>query len=508
MNTFKKKSLYAALAGVSALGVTGAAQAVNVNPEGLGQVLIYPYFTTRADNLGNAYGTLLSVVNTTASAKAVKVRFLEGKNSREVLDFNLFLSAKDVWTAAILDDAATGGARVLTADRSCTLPAKDIWTHLGGDVYAQSFVNYAYVGDADDKGGASLDRTKEGYVEIIEMGTYSSSDDTWDAVTHVNGVPKCEDLDEAVAEDEIDGVRGGLFGGETLISVDSGTDFTADAVALDNFLDPEFSNYHEAGSTLPDLTQADPVSVVIGPDGAAYISDWSATDASGNPVYNNADPVSAVLIRQNVMNEYVLDAGTASGTDWVVTMPTKRFYVRTGSGLAPKLFQRNFNRTEGACDDVSLSIYDREERTTTTPLSFSPRPPTQTNALCWEANVLTFTKANGARSNVLGSLNVTNLPYRFENGWLDLGFFPSSVTGSVHKLINKDTDITRFGFGTSFGQTVTYVGLPVVGFMVQTFMNGTVQVGNPPVSVLSNYGGSFVHKYRTQIDRGWTMSAQ
>jgi hypothetical protein len=62
MNTFKKKSLYAALAGVSALGVTGAAQAVNVNPDGLGQVLIYPYYTTRSDGAGNAYGTLMSVV--------------------------------------------------------------------------------------------------------------------------------------------------------------------------------------------------------------------------------------------------------------------------------------------------------------------------------------------------------------------------------------------------------------------------------------------------------------
>src|SRR5678816_4391157 len=123
MNTFKRKSLYAALAGVSALGVTGAAQAVNLNPDGLGQVLIYPYYTTRADAGGNAYTSLLSVVNTTSSAKAVKVRFLEGKNSREVLDFNLFLSKHDVWTAAILPDTTTGGAKVGTFDLSCTLPA-------------------------------------------------------------------------------------------------------------------------------------------------------------------------------------------------------------------------------------------------------------------------------------------------------------------------------------------------------------------------------------------------
>src|ERR1051325_8033264 len=121
MNTFNKKSLYAAVAGLSALGVTGAAQAVFLNPDGLGQALVYPYYTVRDQTAGNPYNSLLSVVNSTASAKAVKVRFLEGKNSREVLDFNLFLSKHDVWTAAILP-SSTGGALVGTLDKSCTLP--------------------------------------------------------------------------------------------------------------------------------------------------------------------------------------------------------------------------------------------------------------------------------------------------------------------------------------------------------------------------------------------------
>src|SRR6476620_12525538 len=102
MNTFNKKSLYAAVAGLSALGVTGAAQAVSVNPDGLGQALVYPYYTVRDASAGAPYNSLLSVVNSTASAKAVKVRFLEGKNSREVLDFNLYLSPKDIWTAGIV----------------------------------------------------------------------------------------------------------------------------------------------------------------------------------------------------------------------------------------------------------------------------------------------------------------------------------------------------------------------------------------------------------------------
>ena len=49
--------------------------------------------------------------------KSVKVRFLEGKNSREVLDFNLFLSPFDVWTAAVSATGA-GGAKATSADNS------------------------------------------------------------------------------------------------------------------------------------------------------------------------------------------------------------------------------------------------------------------------------------------------------------------------------------------------------------------------------------------------------
>ena len=101
------------------------AHAVNLSPNGIGQALIYPYYTVRPGANGlalGAYNTLLSVVNTTASAKSVKVRFLEGKNSKEVLDFNLFLSHADVWVATIA--ATTNGAAVSTSDASCILTSQ------------------------------------------------------------------------------------------------------------------------------------------------------------------------------------------------------------------------------------------------------------------------------------------------------------------------------------------------------------------------------------------------
>ncbi len=492
MNQFQRKSLYAALAGVGALGMTTAADAVNVNPNGLGQVLIYPYYTVNSGALGNAYNSLLSVVNTTTSAKAIKVRFLEGKNSREVLDFNVFLSKKDVWTAAIIPaptiTGATGGGRVVSFDKSCTIPDNSF---LAAGV---DFVNFQYTGSNDDKGGTGLDRTKEGYVEIIEMATFPTYTCTSIQVTHVGGVPfDCAGVSDGGAASDQASASGGLFGGMSLINVGAGTDYTEDAVALQRFnRGPLYTN---AGSILPNLQDSAPkVSTVFAAevnnqffsDLGVYVSQWPT------PLYFPADTVSAVLMHDAVMNEYVLDAATKSGTDWVVTFPTKRFYVNVGTGSAPKLFQRNFNDGAGSCDDITLNIYDREERTTSTPVTFSPPPPTPGSSICWEANVVTFNN-----SNVLASNNTANINTSFENGWLRLGFTTSTST-TFHTLGNSTNTTHVWGpSGFSTGLTKTYLGLPVVGFAVQNFINGTLLVGDS--NVLANYGGNFVHKTTTTI---------
>ena len=64
--------------------------------------------------------TYLSVLNTSASFKALKVRFSEGKNGLIVINFNLYLLPHDIWTAAIVNTA--NGAKIITADKSCTAP--------------------------------------------------------------------------------------------------------------------------------------------------------------------------------------------------------------------------------------------------------------------------------------------------------------------------------------------------------------------------------------------------
>ena len=494
MNTFNKKSLYAAVAGLSALGVTGAAQAVSVNPDGLGQALVYPYYTVRdAAAAGAPYNTLLSVVNSTASAKAVKVRFLEGKNSREVLDFNLYLSHNDVWTTAILPTA--DGAGIITADKSCTTPT------VSSSVASPTlFVNYQYTGSQNgDDADPSLDRTREGYIEIIEMGNVTGT--TAANITHVAGVPKnCGGITDAQAQIDTVPGTGGLFGTVTLINVLAGTDYAIDATALDNF--SQVAIWQPPGTIAPDFTYVNPkVSVVTqsqaGLGTTTFVTQWPVPSSG---VVGTVDPVSAVLMHGTVYNEYVLDPATKSGTDWIITMPTKHFYY-SGTQVV-NLFQRDFLPT-GACDDINISLFDREEGTKQSQVNFSPPPPTRTAALCWEANVVTFNNTNVFGSKNVANIDVANPAPAFINGYVAMNF-QTSVSPSVHELISTTAgsqNITVAPNGTITGGPVsstTFQGLPTIGFAAITFNNGTL-TNAAGASVLSNYGGVQRHKFTPAV---------
>lgn len=471
MNTFNRKTLYAALAGLGAIGATGAAEAVNLNPDGLGQVLIYPYYTVRSNASGFAYNSLLSVVNTTASAKAVKVRILEGKNSKEVLDFNLFLSKFDVWTASIV--ATADGAKIQTTDTSCTLPAIP--------AAGQPFVNYAYSSDGAD---ASLDRTREGYVEIIEMATFANGTTTQVNITHVGGVPPgCSKQTDAQANSDADPGNGGLFGAVTLINVLEGSAYSQDATAIDNF-NKVNAIYFNAGLPAPTLANAFPRTSVVVANGNAVVTNWSTS----------IDAVSATLMHNAVLNEYSTEPTILANTDWIITMPTKNQYVSVGTGSALPPFQRNFNGNAGACDDVQLSTWDREERSPSTPGGFSPPPPAgKASSLCWEANVINFL-TNG----VLGSTNnkqAGNIGTQNQiNGWAALTFLNTAA-----RLIGGATTTVTLvgGVSTATSASSTYSGLPVVGFAVQAYNNNLIVAAGK--NIQSTYGADFGHRFNTTI---------
>ena len=124
-----------------------SASAVSLSPSGVGQVLVYPYYT-----VNKSQDTLISVVNASDVSKTVQVRFLEGYNGRTVFATYVFLSAHDVWTAAITQVADDDGAKITTADASCTFPALPTRT--------APFTSDDYSGSNNDTGPTSITRAR------------------------------------------------------------------------------------------------------------------------------------------------------------------------------------------------------------------------------------------------------------------------------------------------------------------------------------------------------------
>lgn len=517
MNTFKRKALFTAM--VAAVGAAGTAEAVYLNPNGTGQVLVYPYYTVQSSG-GNAYNTYLSIVNTTSSSKAVKVRFLEGKTSSEVLDFNLFLSPNDVWTGAVIPaSSATGApAHLITADNSCTSP------NIG--LTGVDFRNFQYAAGVGGVAlpGVGLDRTREGYVEMIEMATLTGT--TAANITHNSaGIPaNCSAVRGATfvpPGTDLLPPSGGLMGTGTLINVQNGTDAGYKADALEAF---SATTQYSAPSTLfPALDSANPpVSLVVNAGtligtGAsmgitAYQSDFTAA-VSPSP---GANAVASVYMHSGVMNEYILDAATGSNTDWVITQPLKNRYVTNTAAISPYTATLTAG---GACELVSFTYFNREEQgAAASGVDFSPPPPTgPANSICWESNVLSLRSTTGASSTlppsssgVLGSVNNTNIAITtgYQNGWALLNFTGTNAapggTGlatptSTRVVLNQVTGAVP---APAAAGPVVFSGLPVTGFMIRTFNNGTLTctgASGASASCQGTYSALFNHSYRNTI---------
>lgn len=521
----KKNSLTTALlAGLAgAAGLATTAHAVNINPDGLGQALVYPYYTVNGGNQ-----TILSVVNTSADVKAVKVRFLESRNSREVLDFNLYLSPFDVWTASVFSTSATGEGGLVTNDNSCTAPAIKGNTTLpqtAGGLRYVPFRNFAYSADNNDGGGQGNERTREGHFEMIEMGVVRSGTapiELGDEAVHgSNGVPKNCALIAAAwsnaggvwqgggAANATNSPTGGLFGAAAAVDVVNGTMLAYNAEALDGFystgvgtddlhtfpgsLDPSL-NDARTGSALPPVT-----SYVFssGPSSTVVTSSWP----------RGIDAVSATLMVDALYNEYTTDQTLGAATEWVVTFPTKNFYVdsvtRGGRVSLPSFGANNFaalapfaglgfsNRTGTpaggfACESVDLAIFDREEGSPAAgPIDFSPLPPGAAgSALCEETNVISFTQGGTGPSDILGSVSALNVEAPFIDGWLELSFPENEVTGREPGFTNNNPGVDSRSLDGD-----EYLGLPATGFEAVNVINANVSAG-----VLANYSGFFKHR--------------
>jgi hypothetical protein len=462
-----------------------ASPALYLNPDGTGQALIFPYYTVQS-NRGNPYNTYISVVNHSADAKAVRVRVRESRNARDVASFNLYLSPNDMWTGAVVPGTGSDAARLISSDASCISPAP------AGTPWSLAFQNTFYTAPFDDGNGAGLDRTREGWIEMIEMATLTGGSAV--AVTHnTAGVPNNCGALQGVASPEVAAPSGGLSGTLTVINVTSGMDFTVNAEALADLATRPF--YRMPTDPYPDFNavEIEPVSQAVA-NGFVYRSTWNRA----------ADAVSAVFMRASAYSEYILDSNTGSRSAMVVTFPTRQFYVSSTTSSAP--FSRPVTWSPTCAlgsEPLAIVFFNREEIAGTPGESDFPEPPPSTaTTIC--AAAVAIGVSNGSPhmdtgpGTLLGtanrgfSINAINVRSNFQNGWVRIS---QPTAGSLTSLGTS----TRMNISSGLTTTGAHVhsGLPMLGFMVRTFENGTLTCGS--ASCQGNYGGSFPLKFRRTI---------
>ena len=443
-------------------------QAVQRSSNGLGEVLFYPYYS-----VNNDLNTLYSVVNTTDQTKALKISFHEGDAGLKVLDLHVYLSAYDVWTGALGATMSTIGTHAgepsvlhATSDTSC---APFLNKHL------QEFLPFLIDTDLDPD-NRSMNRSREGYIQIIEMGVL-----TGEAVQYADhmsaGVPfSCGNLQNAWETNEWtldapDAPTGGLYGSASLINVHEGLSLAYDAVALNQFWGGAGS-FTAPGEPLPDLDSAMAESRVLLEDGTAEVSTWNS----------GIEAVSAVLMMSELYNEYAYDAVINGLTEWVVSFPTKPLHVNstaTPQGPFSQLWDGQVS-----CDEYTAVLYDRSTAASyqTSCCVDPPPPPPPDPQLCYSSNVIEllppFTEPSEV-SGILGSDNLSAPATYFDSRQTENGWGVVRFSGAQNM-----TPISGPGFK----------GLPAIGFAVQQFSNASAADG-----LLAQYGNLFKHQGRVEL---------
>ena len=615
MKLLKKAKLSLALtAAIGAVALSGQATAVNLSTDGIGDVAIAPYYS-----VNDGWLTLINLTNTSNKPLVVKVRVHEGKNSRDVYDFDVALSGRDVYSAVLKRNAAGAPVISSTDTDTCTIPQNIANAPLSALGYSGNDDNGNNNDDALQTAGsvAHTVRLGEGYIEFIVMGYTNVDGADVDAAFAFNNSPgsasatvgynienhNCAEVESAfttarmttasangpstqsqfgeplnalkfnfrllnpsrgievgnaattwanffnsatnagglISADPanlIGTLQGTPLGNDTCtigrgnerngaVDWDPSDDFTAATVlSCDNlmtsqepydFLEPSLNDAYPAVPNVWDDATNAPAAfsgALVGVTDATRLSPIATSEpaATGG---RGVDAISATIQRTAVINEWSLNSALGSKTDWVITMPTKSFYVDAGPArqfarvkgdrdeayvtgdlnyvpaaqtpgqvgyVAPIAYPpfANVFGVNGSCNQVSFDAFDRAENQEvgTSGVIASPAPASATTDLCWEANVLTF---NGAPS-LLGSNNVTDVPLTklvgngAQAGWLRLDLTTESsaqaataadANGLVGGLLGSD-------------------GLPVIGMMVKQRTFG---------DVTKNYGSSLDHGY-------------
>ncbi len=424
---------------------------VHVNPDGLGDVLIYNYFNAR-----EGMGTYFSVVNTSdVSYIRARVRFHEGADitetscdmgSWEILDFDICLTPDDVWTAWIVE--GNGGVGTICSADTHTL----IWDGVTSQTFVQAGnggVNsgigcVAFKTDAEGaQTGIDAHETLEGYWTIIGEATQWNAADTAPMTANTY---TCDPNDSTDHGD----VPNVLFGSAFIADLADPTNspfYAYNATALADFESQAIAGQFGAGTEYPTL-------------------------ADGGDVLRG---VNYILTKEHAYATYLLDGDWQ--TEYVLTFPTKRYSQQTygcTSTVVP-------NNNPFYDDTVRITKWDLDENPELpTGCSFSPCKTNPEDHIPYELNVITVSKKNAAINRIMPSeLNVAGIIVTpFDRGWIDINFNDSAAVAGNHRTVANESTFVNVD-----SSTFTTWGWPMLTLQLQNNKNYSAAT---PMQLLTN----------------------
>ncbi|MCX7554384.1 hypothetical protein OS175_10870 [Marinicella sp. S1101] len=459
--------------------------AVYINHKGLGEVLILPYYT-----VNNGLNTLVTVTNSTSYGKAIKVNIREGLHGYSALSYNIYLDAYDVWTFALVPTASSIegyqgqlSAMQISNDTSCAPGLRKS---------GQEFLPNEIIDGSND-----LERTREGFIEVIEMATFFNGSNVFGVAEHgVTGVPQdCDSLasfwqENGMWHEETGGnvqselltTTGGLMADAQIIDVAQGINYSVPSLAFDGFhAENTIAHVNPEDSSLS-LDSANPMADIM-----AHGQSYKLATATG------IDAVTAVLMADKLVASYALDTVVAGINESIFTQPTRRFYVNSNDTNATRPFNSNTQDNDLICQNTAYGgieikqfIFDRasQEKDFNSCNFGAPCPVLFTPAICGSVFVQGYDLGTSItdspdRPLITNSKNstITKTPaaiHATENGFV-VTSFPTARTLPATE--------------TNTGSTVNIHGIPVTGISLQRFTNAGAGEG-----LLAQYGGSEIIK--------------
>ncbi len=450
--------------------------------DGIGHMLVVPYYTVQA---GNA--TLLNIVNTDRrNGKAVKVRFRGARNADDVFNFTLFLSPGDVWAAEISLNRQTGLAQLSTADDSCTLP-----TNVNRDFNTDRV-----------RPDSVWAETREGYIDIITMADLVEGSPVYAATKHeYNKLPapcsldaeappalKALETEAGVSAAGFGVPTSGLFANWSIFNVANATSWAGAAAAIvavdkEGVVGSGKVVVHPQAAGTPTGAVSDWTSDPLLRSGGVAIQHFDLPDLStpyvgGITAVQQAALLSGVWAKTSVRNEYFTDDRVNAATDWVFTLPTRRYSMAVDYAaskmvytvLSPEYFNASnvwfSNGIDSCIRSTPFIFWNRASQYWNDPKEVDDYGIPQPDMaywinLCGAASVLHYETSGRSALNAAVAVDKKGMAFGFKDGW-----------------------------GEVFTRGLNNVGLPIVGAAFAKATSTNIGAG-----ISGNFGLTWPHRY-------------